>query len=141
MESMALNRLEWIASALDALAPEQSGFRRLRSTADSIADVVATLEHAASRHEAAYLVLLDVERAFDGLRHGTIIQALRELRITGRLLDYVSAFLSDRTLRIFVRKKLTILRKTFLAAATVAVMAAVAAELVGAEEVLQGGRH
>ncbi|XP_072143769.1 uncharacterized protein [Dermacentor andersoni] len=99
MESMALNRLEWIASALDALAPEQSGFRRLRSTADSIADVVATLEHAASRHEAAYLVLLDVERAFDGLPHGTIIQALRELRITGRLLDYVSAFLSDRTLR------------------------------------------
>ncbi|XP_075556532.1 uncharacterized protein LOC142588579 [Dermacentor variabilis] len=104
---MALNRLDWIASALDALAPEQSGFRRLRSTADSIADVVATLEHAASRHEAAYLVLLDVERAFDGLPHGTIIQALHELRVTGRLLDYVSAFLSDRTLRVRVGDELS----------------------------------
>ncbi|XP_072145640.1 uncharacterized protein [Dermacentor andersoni] len=102
MESMALHRLEWIASALDAFAPEQSGFRRLRSTADSLAYVVTTLEDAASRHEARYLVLLDVERAFDGLTHGTIIVALRELRITGRLLDYVSAFLNDRTLRVRV---------------------------------------
>lgn len=47
-------------------------------------------------------MLLDVERAFDGLPHGTIIQALHELRVTGRLLDYVSAFLSDRTLRVRV---------------------------------------
>nr|XP_050023956.1 uncharacterized protein LOC126518151 [Dermacentor andersoni] len=102
LEAMALRRLEWIASALDAFAPEQSGFRRLHSAADSLADVVATLEHAASRQEAGYLVLLDVQRAFDGLPHITIIQALRELRVTGRLFDYIAAFLSDRTLRVRV---------------------------------------
>nr|XP_054924031.1 uncharacterized protein LOC129383464 [Dermacentor andersoni] len=102
LEAMALGRIEWIASALDTFAPEQSGFRRLRSAADSLAGVVATLEHAASRQEAGYLVLLDVQRAFDGLPHTTIIQALRELRVTGRLFDYIAAFLSDRTLRVRV---------------------------------------
>nr|XP_050023980.1 uncharacterized protein LOC126518178 [Dermacentor andersoni] len=79
-----------------------SGFRRLRSAADSLADVGATLEHAASREEVGYLVLLDVQHAFDGLPHTTIIQTLPELRVTGRLFDYVAAVLSNRTLGVRV---------------------------------------
>lgn len=54
-------------------------------------------------------MLLDVQRAFDGLPHTTIIQALRELRVTGRLFDYIAAFLSDRTLRVRVGDTLSAL--------------------------------
>ncbi|XP_070389348.1 uncharacterized protein [Dermacentor albipictus] len=74
----------------------------LRATADALAKVVATLEQAAGRREAGYLVLLDVQGAFDGLPHSTVVSALHELGIPDRLLDYVRAFLSDGTLWVRV---------------------------------------
>ncbi|XP_049517215.1 uncharacterized protein LOC119441850 [Dermacentor silvarum] len=71
--------------------------------ADSLSEVVATLEESLSRHEAGcYLILLDVQSAFDGLPHATIIGCLHELGVTGRLLQYIRAFLTDRTLRVRV---------------------------------------
>ncbi|KAH7933986.1 hypothetical protein HPB49_020093 [Dermacentor silvarum] len=41
MEAIALARLEWVARACGFLADQQTGFRRRRCTADSIADVVS----------------------------------------------------------------------------------------------------
>ncbi|XP_037560898.2 uncharacterized protein LOC119440022 [Dermacentor silvarum] len=99
---MALRRLEWIAAVLDILAAEQSGFRRLRASADSLADVVTTLEEAKHRGDASYLVLLDVMSAFDQLPHATILDALCAMGVSGRLLAYVGAFLSGRTMRVRV---------------------------------------
>nr|XP_037291116.1 uncharacterized protein LOC119186822 [Rhipicephalus microplus] len=62
MERVALERLEWIAD--QGFFPEQqTGFRRHRCTADSISDVVATLEDARSSGDVAMLLLLDVESA------------------------------------------------------------------------------
>lgn len=48
--AMALRRLEWIATALDTFTPEQSGSRRPHLTADSLSEVIATLEEALSCH-------------------------------------------------------------------------------------------
>ncbi|KAH7973709.1 hypothetical protein HPB49_004060 [Dermacentor silvarum] len=107
LEAMALRRLEWIAAVLDILAAEQSGFRRLRASADSLADVVTTLEEAKHRGDASYLVLLDVMSAFDQLPHATILDALCAMGVSGRLLAYVGAFLSGRTMRVRVGGALT----------------------------------
>ncbi|XP_072145534.1 uncharacterized protein [Dermacentor andersoni] len=102
LEAMALRRLEWITAALDTLAAEQSGFRRLRATADCLADVIATLETAKRRGEAGYLILLDVESAFDRLPHATIMDALDALGVCGRMRSYIAAFLGGRTMRVRV---------------------------------------
>ncbi|XP_037501849.1 uncharacterized protein LOC119375889 [Rhipicephalus sanguineus] len=80
----------------------QTGFRRHRCTADSIADVVSTLEEARSKGEVALLVLLDVQSAFDGLPHMVIESALDALGITGFLRAFIRAFLAGRTLRVRV---------------------------------------
>ncbi|KAH7941451.1 hypothetical protein HPB49_013817 [Dermacentor silvarum] len=71
----------WVAAQIQELQKQhsagpkqQSGFRRYRYTADSIADVVATLEDAKSCGDVAMLLLLDVESAFDGLPH-TVVKA------------------------------------------------------------------
>ncbi|XP_075556524.1 uncharacterized protein LOC142588571 [Dermacentor variabilis] len=103
LEAMALRRLEWITAALDTFAAEQSGFRRLRATVDCLADVITTLETAKRRGEAGYLVLLDVESAFDRLPHTTIMDALDALGVCGRMRSYVAAFLGGRTMRVRVR--------------------------------------
>ncbi|KAH7953807.1 hypothetical protein HPB49_012642 [Dermacentor silvarum] len=72
---------------------QQSGFRCYRCTADSIADVVATLEDAKACGDVAMLVLLDVESAFDGLPHTVVEAAMDGLGIIGCLRGFVTAFL------------------------------------------------
>lgn len=102
MEAMALRRLRWITTATNAFPPEQSGFRPSRCTFDSLADVVSTLEEAKFRGEYGILVLLDVKSAFDSLPHASILDALRDLGVGGRMLSYVEGFLGDRSLRVRV---------------------------------------
>ncbi|KAH7941091.1 hypothetical protein HPB49_009996 [Dermacentor silvarum] len=60
------------AWAVDFLPEQQTGCRRHRYTADSIADVISTLEEARSNGEVALLILLDIQSAFDGLPHSVI---------------------------------------------------------------------
>ncbi|XP_075545999.1 uncharacterized protein LOC142579529 [Dermacentor variabilis] len=107
MEKMALSRLEWIAAQLKYFAEEQSGFRQKRSTADSIADVVATLEDARGSGDVAMLLLLDVQSAFDRLPHEVIEAALDCLGVTGCLRGFISAFLVGRSFRVRVGKVLS----------------------------------
>lgn len=94
MESVVLGRVEWLSSLRDALNERQSGFRRSRfSAADALGDVVSLLKQARHEEEGAYLLLLDVKSAFDGLPHQAIRGALGGLRIQGRLRAYVNGFI------------------------------------------------
>ncbi|XP_077513326.1 uncharacterized protein LOC144124494 isoform X2 [Amblyomma americanum] len=99
---MALCRLKWIVDSSGTLPPQQSGFRHMRSTADCLSDVVATLEQARALGEAAFLVLLDIKSAFDCLPHWAILDALDALSIGGHLLQFLQAFLRDRYLCVRV---------------------------------------
>ncbi|KAH7932686.1 hypothetical protein HPB49_000976 [Dermacentor silvarum] len=88
--------------SLTSAACKQTGFRRRRCTADSIADVVSTLEDARASGDLAMLLLIDVKGAFDGLPHAVVQQALDLLGIGGNLRRFLSSFLNDRTLRVRV---------------------------------------
>ncbi|KAH7968381.1 hypothetical protein HPB52_007993 [Rhipicephalus sanguineus] len=63
-EAIALARLSRIAGAEGFLPDQQTGFRHHRCTADTIADVVSTVEDSRSKGEEAVLVLLDVRWTF-----------------------------------------------------------------------------
>ncbi|XP_049518446.1 uncharacterized protein LOC125943329 [Dermacentor silvarum] len=107
MERVALARLEWIASQLQYFPEQQTGFRRQRCTADSISDVVATLEDAKATGDVAMLMLLDVKSAFDGLPHAVIEACLDRLGLSGCLRSFISAFLTGRTFRVRVGQELS----------------------------------
>ncbi|KAH7937258.1 hypothetical protein HPB49_009849 [Dermacentor silvarum] len=107
METVVLERLNWIAGAVDFLPEQQTGFCRHRCTANSIADVISTLEEARSNGEVALLILLDIQSAFDGLPHSVIENALDGLGIVGCLRQFVSSFLTGRTLRVRVGRTLS----------------------------------
>ncbi|XP_037577106.1 uncharacterized protein LOC119459384 [Dermacentor silvarum] len=100
-------RLEWIAAQLQYFPEQQSGFRCQRCTADSISDVVATLEDAKATGDVAMLVLLDVKSAFDGLPHAVIKACLDRLGLSGCLRRFISAFLTGRTFRVRVGQELS----------------------------------
>ncbi|KAH7985247.1 hypothetical protein HPB49_026536 [Dermacentor silvarum] len=89
-------------AALALANRRRTGFRRRRCTADSIADVVSTLEDARASGDLAMLLLIDVKGAFDGLPHAVVQQALDLLGIGGNLRRFLSSFLNDRTLRVRV---------------------------------------
>lgn len=54
-----------------------------------------------------FLVLLDVEKAFEGLPHSTIRTALDRCCVTGSIRAYLDAFLSNRRLQVRVAKTLS----------------------------------
>lgn len=91
---MALKTLHWSADQLGILAQHQVGCRRHRCTADSIADVIATLVDAKSSGDVV-LLLLDEESAFDDLKHAVIEAALDQLRISWCFRRCVTAFLPE----------------------------------------------
>ncbi|KAH7972573.1 hypothetical protein HPB52_013569 [Rhipicephalus sanguineus] len=70
-------------------AEQQTGFRRHRCTADSIFNVVATLEDAKVARDVAMLAFLD------------------QLGMNGRLSVFISAFLTGRTIRGRVGQELS----------------------------------
>ncbi|KAK8780374.1 hypothetical protein V5799_018286 [Amblyomma americanum] len=104
MEAIALSRLTWIARVTNFLPEQLTGFRRGRCTADSIADLVSTLEDARRDGDA---VMLDVKAAFDTLPHSVIHEALSRLGVTGPLLAFIQAFLQGRTFRVRVGGQLS----------------------------------
>ncbi|KAK8763940.1 hypothetical protein V5799_033449 [Amblyomma americanum] len=102
MEAIALSHLTLIARVTNFLPEQLTGFRMVRCTADSIADLVSTMEDARHDRDAVMLVLLDVKAAFDTLPRSVIDEALSRLGVTGALLAFVPAFLQGRTFRVHV---------------------------------------
>lgn len=99
-EAMALARLQWFARKTGLNPEQQTGFRRQRSTTDSMADLVSALEEAKGTKTTLYLVLLDIEKAFDRLPHKTIHSALDRAGVTGNTRAYLNAFLTGRHFRV-----------------------------------------
>lgn len=75
--------------------PELSGFRKERCTAHAISDLATDLEVAKPKGDTAYVVFLDVCRAYDSLPHDTILHQLQSLGVVGRLYIFIAAFLAD----------------------------------------------
>lgn len=97
LEKMVHRRLTHHLETVEALPDCFYGFRRHRCTADAIADIATTLEEGKKKSWTTGVVLLDVSRAFDAVRHDKILAALCRCGVTGRTLRYVEAFLRDRT--------------------------------------------
>ncbi|XP_070382645.1 uncharacterized protein [Dermacentor albipictus] len=98
MDAPALVQLTWVAHAHGFLADQQTGFRRRRYTADSIAVVVSTLEDAKAGADIVLLLLIDVHGASDSLPHAVVQQAPDFLGMCGNLLKFLASFLSNRTI-------------------------------------------
>ena len=91
-ERMVLNRLKW---KLGAPHQNVSGFTERRSTTDSIASLLATVNN-----QPAVVVFLDLEKAFELASPSAIADALAARGVKGRLLRWTYDYLSDRTARV-----------------------------------------
>ena len=63
------------------------------------------IPRAFNRSEATRAVALDISKAFDRVRHASLLQKLRSYEISGQIFGIIFSFLSNRRLRVVLDGK------------------------------------
>ena len=83
----------------------QHGFRKKRSCASQLLEVMEILTDHIDQREPTDMVYLDFRKAFDSAPHERLLSKLMMYGITGGVHSWVKSFLYDRTQRVRVGKK------------------------------------
>jgi len=102
MERMAANRLRWWLESNQRLNKFQAGFRQRRSTIDQIIRLADDAHKAVNNKQYTLAVMLDLEKAFDLVWHRGLIFKMRKMGLNGNILNFVTDFLSNRSIRVRV---------------------------------------
>ena len=87
----------------EIMNPTQHGFRQNRSTISQILtfyeDIISKLENG----DEVDAIYLDFSKAFDKVDHNILLQKLKQLKITGKILKWLEVFLKKRKQRVKVQ--------------------------------------
>lgn len=78
------------------ITPQQHGFRRYRSTLTQLLhhfDLILQILEANVNADTLYL---DLSKAFDKVNHQILIHKLEQMKITGKILNWIRSFLTNR---------------------------------------------
>ena len=78
------------------LAVHQSGNRKLHSTETALLYVTDQLLQAMDEKKVSIMVLLDMSKAFDSIRHDILLSKLQSLDFSQSASDWFLSYLSDR---------------------------------------------
>ena len=84
------------------LSEHQFGFRPERSVMEQLLLVYDDVSLRVDAGQTVDLVLFDYSKAFDVVCHKVLLRKLQLLGIDGKLLSWISSFLSDRTMQVCV---------------------------------------
>ena len=93
MEHLQTNRL---------LSPHQHGFRPARSCASQLLEVLDFLTMALDEGKSVDIIYLDFKKAFDSVPHARLLHKVEAYGITGNILGWIKAFLSDRSQQVLI---------------------------------------
>lgn len=103
-EKILSARLRAHLDGTGALAGNQYGFRRGKSTLDALEHVLETVRRANGRGHAKNrwvgMMALDVKKAFNCAPWFKIIEALRGTEVPSKLVNLIGDYLSDRNIQI-----------------------------------------
>ena len=86
----------------NVLSPDQYGFRKGRSTEDQLLLTYDDISSWFDEGLIADLLLLDYSKAFDVVHHVILLSMLQAIGVSGQLLEWISAFLSNRMMQVCV---------------------------------------
>ena len=89
----------------------QCGFRKGRSTIDQIIKLQDEISRNLSNGRATLGVFINFGRAFDMLWRDGILIKLKKLGIGGKMYNWISSFLTDRTVQVKISDMLSSCRK------------------------------
>ena len=107
LERIINRRLVWYLESKGLIDRCQSGFRRGRSTIDSLAALATDVQNAFLRKQYLFSVFFDLEKAYDTCWKQLIMQQLFKFGLRGELPKIIENFLSDRRFRVRVGDSLS----------------------------------
>ena len=102
MERVVVSQLVEYLETNCIFSTHQFGFRKNRSTQDQL---LLTYDYVSSGFDEGCVVnviFLDFSKAFDVVNHSVLLLKLRALGVSGSLLSWISAFLSNRVMSVCV---------------------------------------
>ena len=102
MERMINQRLIWYLESNELIADMQCGYRKNRSCIDHLINLETFIREAFIRKEHATTVFFDLEKAYDTTWRYGIKRDLHNIGLRGRMPQFISKFLNDRTFKVRV---------------------------------------
>jgi len=99
---MVASRLRWWMETKNRFNKYQSGFRKQRGTIDQIMRLADDAHKAINNRQYTLAVMLDLEKAFDVVWHKGLVYKMESMGLNGSILNFVSDFLSNRSIRVRV---------------------------------------
>ena len=95
MEKMVNSRLVWHLEAHNLLSPVQFGFRKNRSTSDTLLRLSNPIQQGFTKQCQTIGVFFDLEKPYDTTWHHGVIKQLQNMQVKGNMIPFVRSFLSD----------------------------------------------
>lgn len=107
LEKIINNRLVWTLEQQNLLAPEQSGFRKCRSTVDNLIDLESEIHESLANKQECIAIFFDISRAYDTAWRYNILNTLSRWNIRGNSLRFIRNFLKERRFQVRVDNMLS----------------------------------
>ena len=78
------------------LHPNQGGFRRNRSTVDTVSSLINYISNSKNNREYSMAIFLDLSKAFDSVNHSLLLGKLERVGIKGNLFRWLKCYLTNR---------------------------------------------
>lgn len=112
-EHLIKNRLEWLLESKGLLSNSQYGFRKGKSTMDSIGIFTTDIHLAFTDNKSLLAAFLDISAAYDNVDLYILRNKLLDLNIPHTLVNFVINMLLERSIHINVDNSTTISRTTW----------------------------
>ena len=108
LETIIKNRMSFHLEKEGILPPQQSGFRKGRSTTDHITRLAQKIENMKTRSDRLLIgIFLDIEKAYDMLWREGLLLKLNQYNIPQKTWSLVQSFLSNRRIKVRVKNELS----------------------------------
>ena len=96
LEKIVYKRLYEYMTGNNLLIEQNSGFKRNDSTVNQLLKIVHQIYQDINDGKDTCLVFLDISKAFDKVWHEGLLFKIKRLGITGKLLDWLKDYITDR---------------------------------------------
>ena len=111
MERLVYNRLYEYCCQFNLLTPRNSGFKRRDGSVNRLLYLVENIYRGLDNEQEIAVVLLDITRAFDRVWHKGLLFKLRNIGISGSLLQWFESYLTSRYQKVVIKGKSSELKR------------------------------